>query len=284
MLGETFNHDTIRKYVIAFGSLFNEIYLNRTDNSNAVQQSILVPLTYAPKDKLLQRVKGDPNLDRPVAMVLPHLAFEWTTMNYDGNRKHLSINKVAVVEDSEKSRVRYQYNGVPYDFSFNLYIMAKNTVDGTRLIEQILPFFHPEFSSEVDLIPELNLTYDITVQIAGSPTIEDVYEGNFDQRRAIIWTIPFILKGYLFGPTKKKPLIKKAITNMYATPVAVPMLESAANNSERDFTSTITPGLTANGEPTTNAELTIDYTEIQANDPWDYIIQFERGLIEDEDD
>lgn len=276
MLNVSFEHDTIRKYIVCFGNIFNDLYINRRDSAGNIISTEKVPLTYASKNKMLARLQGDPSLDRPVAMTLPRMSFEYLGIQYDANRKLNTIEKVAVVTSDTKDKLYHQYQAVPYNFMFQLYVMVKNANDGTKIIEQILPFFHPDLTVTAELIPELNHKMDIPIVLV-SVTHEDLYEGAFTERRAMIWTLSFTLQGYIFGPTKKQPVIKKAITNLYATPLAIPMANSSANNSEHDFTSTITPGLTANGQPTSNASLTVPYEDIEATDNYGFVVQFDYG-------
>lgn len=276
MLDVTFFHDTIRKYIVLFGNIFNDIYINRRDSEDNVVATMKVPLSYAPKNKMLARLRADPNLERPVAMTLPRMGFEMASPQYDPTRKLNTINRVAVVVSENKDQLFHQYQAVPYNIPFELHVMVKNAADGTNIIEQILPFFHPDLTVTANLIPELNLSMDIPIVLANINMLDD-YEGSFTQRNVMIWTLQFMLKGYIFGPTKTQPVIKKAITNLYATPTAIPMSNSSPNNSVRDFRTIITPGLTANGEPTSNASLTIPYEDIDASDNWDFVIQFDQG-------
>lgn len=262
MFAQTFYHKTLRKYVTYFGTLFNDIYISRVSSSNSVLQTIKVPITYGPKDKALARVEADPNLNRPAAIILPVMAFEMTGLNYAGTRKLSTINKSHIkVRQGDDSRLQYVYNPVPYDIDFSLYIMVKNAEDGTRILEQILPYFTPEWTATLNLIPELDVKMDIPV-IIKSTTLSDNYDSSYEERRVLTWTIDFTMQGYLYGPIKKTGIIKLANTNFY---------ESLTANDYSEKV-TIYPGMLANGSPTTDPSLTVPYTQINESDDWDYII------------
>jgi len=268
MFGYIFGYDLLRKYVSLFGTLFNDVYINRSDDNGDVVQTIKIPISYSPKEKMLARVTGDPTLSKPVAITLPRMAFEMTGMYYASTRKLITINRQFVITDNT-SELKRQYAPVPYDFMFNLYVGTKNAEDGTRILEQILPFFTPEWTSTVQLIPEMNVSMDIPL-VLQTINVEDTYEGNYEERRALVWTLGFLMKGYLYGPIKQGKIITLANTNFYATPTDGVMGD--ANNSEHDLSVSIVPGLTANGLPTTNAALSIDRSLIGANTNYDYII------------
>lgn len=217
MFGTTFYHNTLRKYVILFGTLFNNIHIIRRDStSEPGLQSIKVPLSYGPKEKTLSRVMGDPTLSREFAIVLPRMSFELISMNYAGQRKLPTVNKIThkTMADDEQ-QLNYTYNPVPYDLQFQLNIMVKNADDGTQIVEQILPYFTPDWTATINVLPDVALTMDIPI-VLNSVDNTDTYEGDYETRRALIWTLNFTLKGYLFGPVKKQGLIKTAIVNALA--------------------------------------------------------------------
>ena len=139
MFNQVFYHDTIRKYVVLFGTIFNDVYILKGDGTDTTQ-TIKVPISYGPKQKFISRLEQDPNLNKPVAIQLPRMGFEMTNIDYASERKLLTINKIAVQNSSSPNKLSYQYMPVPYDFNFSLYILVKNANDGTRILEQILPF------------------------------------------------------------------------------------------------------------------------------------------------
>jgi hypothetical protein len=272
MFSNPFYYSLIRKYVILTGTLFNNINISRTDSSGNQTALIKVPITYAAKDKMLARVLGDPDIQLETAVTpLPLISFEMTNMFYDGDRKLNTIGRIAT-NDTNNNKLKYQYNPVPYNINFSVYIYAKNTEDGTKIIEQVLPFFTPDWTTTVNLIPEMSVTMDIPI-ILNRINYSDSYDGDYKKRRAIIWELQLTLKGYLYGPVKKSNIIKFVETNLYKPKVEDGQLRSAVGNTGVVERVTIQPGLTANGQPTSNINLTVAYTEIDVNDDFGYITQ-----------
>ena len=259
MFAQQYYHGAIRKYVIAFGNLFNDIIIQRLDvNGNRIQ-SILVPLAYGPKEKWLVRLVQDPNLDADVAITLPRMGFEITGMSYASSRKLSSTLQNVRLRPSDFSRLNTQFIPVPYDIDFQLSVFVKNADDGAQIIEQILPFFRPEFTTQVNLIPEMQVVVDTPIVLNGV-TIEDTYEGDFDSRRALIYNLTFSVKAYLYGPISNSGIIQRAITNFVDTTTdAEPTIDRI----------TITPSQFANGSPlfvpSGNTQLSVAIDQISAN-------------------
>jgi len=194
MFGTYFYHQTSRKMVVAFGSLFNNIEVRRTDSSDAVTEVIKIPLSYGPKDKMLVRISQDPSLNPNVALTVPRMGFELTAMTYDGARK---LNTMGRNVKKGTTGLKKQYNPVPYNWDFSLYVFVKNAEDGTQILEQILPFFTPDFTVTMTLVSGMTVKMDIPL-VLNSVTSEDSYEGDFATRRSIIWTLSFLMKGFLY--------------------------------------------------------------------------------------
>lgn len=265
MFAQTFYHGHMRKYVILFGTLFNNIYINR-EKDGTVYDTIKVPISYGPKDKMLARVDADPELEKPFAVVLPRMSFELSSLSYDPLRKLSSVKKNTVIQSAtDTNQLRYVYNPVPYNMNFTLYIAVKNAEDGTRILEQILPYFTPDWTATLNIIPELGIKLDIPT-ILLDVSSEDTYEGDFTTRRAIIWTLDFSMKGYIFGPIKKSEQIKIANVNIFT---------SNDLTLEPEERVKVVPGLLANGTGTTNSSLTIDKSNITANSDFDYIVTYD---------
>ena len=259
MFAQQYYHGAIRKYVIAFGNLFNDIIIQRLDvNGNRIQ-SILVPLAYGPKEKWLVRLVQDPNLDADVAITLPRMGFEITGMSYASSRKLSSTLQNVRLRPSDFSRLDTQFIPVPYDIDFQLSVFVKNADDGAQIIEQILPFFRPEFPTQVNLSPEMQVVVDTPIVLNGV-TIEDTYEGDFDTRRALIYNLTFSVKAYLYGPITNSGIIQRAITNFVDTTT------DAESTIDRI---TITPSQFANGSPlfvpSGNTQLSVAIDQISAN-------------------
>lgn len=269
MFGRTWNHDSLRKYIIVFGTVFNDIYINRLSATGEVLQTLKVPLTYGPKEKVLARLDQNPTMDNQVAIVLPRISFEMTSLEYDATRKLNTLNKLTKQSATAGTddEVKYQYQPVPYDMQFEMSILVKNSEDGTRIIEQIVPYFTPAFTVSVNVVPEVDSARDIPI-ILNSISSQDQYEGNFEQRRAMIWTLSFTLKGYLYGPSKKSKLIKLAETTFR-------LPEDVATGNTTNTSNTIVvasrPGLTANGVATSNVAASIDYDEIISTNNYGFI-------------
>lgn len=279
MFSTPFYFSLLRKYVILVGTLFNNIRITRADSTGHQTALLRVPITYAPKDKMLARVIQDTAIDRQTATIpLPAISFEMGRMSYDGSRKLNTIGKVSVKDATDANKFKYQYNPVPYDIEFKVYIYAKNAEDGTKIIEQILPYFTPDWTTTVNLIPEVEVTMDIPV-ILNNISYSDNYDGDFRERRAIIWTLDLVLKGYLYGPVKKSGVIKFINTNFYIPNVDDGKLASAVGNTAIAEKITIQPGLTANGQPINyygqpNTSLgTVAYSEIEVSDDYGFITQ-----------
>jgi hypothetical protein len=196
-----------------------------------------VPISYGPKQKFLTRLTQDPELNKQVAIQLPRMAFEMTSISYAPERKLPTINKMAAIDSSNSNRLAYQYMPVPYDMTFSLYIMVKQAEDGTRILEQILPYFTPDWTATLNLDHTMQHKYDVPV-IINNVSCEDTYEGSFTERRALIWTLTFTMKGFIFGPTRKQRTIKTSYINLFNVGTNVPMDDAVANTQLYDVITT----------------------------------------------
>ena len=264
MFGSDFYFGTIRKYVVLFGTLFNDVYITRTDGNNDPIETIKVPISYSPKETMLARLTQDPNLDRPMAMKLPRMGFEMNTLNYAPDRKLTTPTRIASQIPGSAKTVNSQYVPVPYDMSFSLFVMSKNAEDCAKIIEQILPYFTPEYTATVNLVPEMGIAMDIPVVLL-NVTAQDTYETNFIDRRAIVWTLDFIIKGYFYGPVKKSGMIELATTNFF---------DGTDGFDQARFLNkvSIEPGQAANGTPTSVAEVSVPASQINPNTNYGYIV------------
>lgn len=204
-----FYNQTTRKYVALFGTLFNQLTIERTSNDGSVTQKMIVPLSYAPFQKVLARVTQDPDLlnSRIQAITLPRMSFEITNMFYDGTRKLASTRRVVKTAKPEEDRAKnFVWTPVPYNIDFSLYIMTKYAEDASKILEQILPFFTPDWTVTARMIEDLD-PVDIPI-ILNSVNTEEIYEGDFIERQTVLYTLNFTLKGWYFGPEKTKKVIK----------------------------------------------------------------------------
>jgi hypothetical protein len=211
MLGQTFYHQTIRKYVALFGTLFNDINIEKKDAGGNVLSRQKVPIAYGPKQKFLIRLRQDPSLDRQVAIQLPRLGFEMSGISYDPIRKLNTVGTLTHKESINGERnIKKMFNPSPYIFDFSLYAFVENAEDGTQILEQILPFFTPEFNVTVNILTDMGIKLDIPI-VLQSATSEDSYEGEFSARRTIVWTINFMLKGFIYPDVKSSQSLIKSV-------------------------------------------------------------------------
>jgi hypothetical protein len=255
-----FYNATTRKYVALFGTLFNKISITRNDSNNVEVQRIIVPIAYGPFQKFLSRITQDPNLNNPSAITLPRMSFEITNMTYDGTRKIGSKQKIQKKSSELNDQRSYVWTAAPYNIDFSLYIMTKYAEDATKIVEQIIPFFKPEWTSTVKLIDDLD-PIDIPIILNGV-TNEDLYEGSYEERRAVLWTLNFTMKCWYFGPERKKRVIKFIDTDIWTDVDTSKDPEEGVN---------VFPGLTMDGIPTTDPDLTIPYNDIEYDDDWGVI-------------
>ena len=251
MFGTHFYNEGLRKLTIAFGQLFNNVVIQNTSSTGAVTKRIRVPLAYAPKEKFLVRLEQQANLqeDRAVAVTLPRMGFEITGLQYDASRKINKMQKTIRVKSSEDGKKQnYNYAPVPYNINFSLYSFTATAENGLQIIEQILPFFQPEYTVTMNVVPELSIVRDIPI-ILNSVNYEDTYNGEFTQRRAVIYTLSFTAKTYLYGPMSNQKVIKNVQSDLGAdtdTPltreeriVVVPNPTTADADDDFGFTTTI---------------------------------------------
>ena len=213
MLGSTFYHQTIRKYVAVFGTLFNDINIERKNSSGTVVERLKVPLAYGPKQKWLLAVQDTTSDRKVVATRTPRMGFAMTGVTYDSARKLSTIGRnVAANTSSTSTNMNTMYNPVPYNFDFELFILVKNAEDGTQILEQVLPYFTPEFSVTVNTIPDMNIKADIPI-LLNSSSVADEYEGDLSTRRTITWTLSFTLKGFIYPNISSGQVIKTIEVN-----------------------------------------------------------------------
>ena len=243
MFGHDFYHGTLRRYVIMFGNLFNEIQVDRYDTAGTKLQTVNVPIEYGPKQKFIQRVTSDPDLNRHVSTTLPRLGFEFTSMSYAPQRKLNSAHKITKGVNTGGLDFNYMHTPVPYDFNFSLHALFRNTEDGTQIVEQIVPFFTPDFTVTMKMIPEMSVNMDIPIELI-SVTSSDTYEGDMESRRIQTYQLDFTVKGYLFGPIKKFKYIIRDDVNLIndgsAINKAIISTQTFTGNSEFGVSETIT--------------------------------------------
>ena len=226
MIGNYFYNESTRNIVVAFGTIFNNIQLAKKDSAGNVTQTMKVPLAYGPKQKWLARLTEDPNLNKKVAVTLPRIGFEISGLSYDSSRKLNKVVKVKkVVDGTDNEQLKSGFMPVPYNVNFELFIMAKNSDDALQILEQILPYFQPEYNVTLREVPELEIIRDVPVTL-NSISYEDNYEGDFASRRAIIYTLSFTAKYFLYGPVTSQNIIRSVQVDQYSDlPVNAPKRE-----------------------------------------------------------
>jgi len=216
MFGSHFYNEGIRRLTIGFGQLFNNVIVQNKSSTGAVTKRYRVPLAYAPKEKFLVRLDEQANLNnREFAITLPRMGFEMTGLSYDSTRKLNKMQKFKQVKTGEDGKVMdYNYTPVPYNVNYTLNIFTATAENGLIIVEQILPFFQPDYTVTVNMVPDLNIKRDVPI-VLNSVQYQDSYDGNFTTRRAVIYTLQFTAKTYLFGPMANSKVIKEVQDDLY---------------------------------------------------------------------
>jgi hypothetical protein len=231
MLGTYYYHQIIRKIITAFGTVFNDIHIQHQNNDDEVISDMRVPLAYGPMQKFLAKIQQQEKLNKPVAITLPRMSFEMTSIRYDPSRK-ASVTQSFKASDGQN--LKKVYMPVPYNIGFELNIFTKLNDDSLQIIEQILPFFQPAFTLTVDLVDSIGEKRDIPLNL-DDVSFKDDYEGDFSTRRALIYTLKFTAKTYLFGPIADTTdgLIRKVQVDLYSNTDTV--------NAKREMRYTVEP-------------------------------------------
>ena len=230
---EYFYNEILRKTIIAFGTLFNGISITHTDASGADVNVTKVPLAYGPTQKFLARLTQQPDLNRATAITLPRMSFEFTGLTYDPSRKVTTTQQIVVQDPDSNADIKKVFMPVPYNMQFELAIMCKLNDDALQITEQILPYFQPAYNLSVQLVSGIKEKRDIPI-VLENVTFQDDYEGDFDTRRVLLYTLRFTAKTYLFGPVSSatKDIIKKT---------TVSYLAGGSKSVERDISYSVTP-------------------------------------------
>ena len=251
MFGSHFYNEGIRRLTIGFGQLFNNIIVQNKSSTGAVTKRYRVPLAYAPKEKFLVRLEQQANLqdDREVAISLPRMGFEITGLSYDASRKLTKMQKTVRVKSNEDGKkLNFNYTPVPYNINFSLYSFTATAENGLQIVEQILPFFQPDYTVSIRVLPEMNLIRDVPIILNGVQ-YEDNYDGEFTRRRAVVYTLNFTAKTYIYGPMSNQGVIKTVQADLGADTdptltrderiIVVPNPTTADADDDFGFTTTI---------------------------------------------
>ena len=262
MLGTYFYHEIIKKTVIGFGTLFNNIHVRHENSDGEGISDIKVPLAYGPMQKFLARLQQQPELNNPTQIVLPRMSFEMVSIQYDPGRKTGVTQSFKAVDSSDGDKLKKVYLPVPYNIGFELNVLTKLNDDSLQILEQILPFFQPAFNVTVDLIDSIGEKKDIPI-VLDSISFQDDYEGDFSTRRVLIYTLRFTAKTYLFGPisSSSEGLIRKVQVDYYTS--------TDVNTAKREVRYTATPD-PINAEPEDDfgfSETVEDFTDSRSYSP-----------------
>jgi len=232
---EYFYHEILRRTIIAFGSLFNDITIKRKNDSDEVFSVVKVPLAYGPTQKFLARLEQEPNLNKPVQITLPRMSFEFIGLSYDPTRKVSQTQSFLSTLVDDKTQVRKTFLPVPYNMDFELSVMTKLNDDMLQIVEQIIPYFQPSYTVSVNLIDTIGEKRDIPI-VLENISMQDDYEGNFDTRRALIYTFRFTAKTYLFGPVTGADVSGEIIKK-----VSIGLVSGDTRGANRDLTYSAEP-------------------------------------------
>lgn len=249
MFGTYTYNQVIRKCVVAFGTLFNSLEVRKLNKDGTVYQRMKVPLAYGPRQKFLARILEQPELNKTVAITLPRLSFEMTGISYDPSRKLSPLTLTRKVDDANS--VKKQYTPVPYNIDFELNIISKTNDEALELVEQILPNFQPGYSVSIRMVDEME-EYRDTPIVLNNISFTDDYEGSFDDRKIVLFTLNFTAKTYVYGPVGASGVIKKASVDYYTKvdltatrQVSYQVTPQAKLDYDKDATLTLTQDITA---------------------------------------
>ena len=252
---EYFYNEILRKTIIAFGTLFNNVTIKHFDGADSVTNVIKVPLAYGPTQKFLARLDQSPDLNKSTAITLPRMSFEFTGLTYDPSRKITTTQQIVVKDPNDGKEAKKTYMPVPYNMQFELSIMTKLNDDMLQIVEQILPYFQPAYNLTIELVEQIKEKKDIPIVLENITTLDD-YDGDFTSRRVLLYTLRFTAKTYLFGPvtSASKDIIKKATVNYIAG--------RDASSAARDVTYSASPRAIKdyNGDFVTNISDDINMT------------------------
>ena len=210
MFGQHFYNKNIRNIVVLFGTVFNDINIQRTKSDGTVERQLKIPIAYGPSEKFLAKLN-----QKDKSYSLPRMSFEITDYAYDPTRKLQTTKKYKKVKSASVTELNTIYNPVPYDFNITLSVMVRYSDDGSQILEQILPFFTPEFHVAMNEMSTMGIVRDIPI-ILNSVTTEDTYEGDFITRRALIHTLEFTVKAHIYGKTSGQGIIREVDANIGA--------------------------------------------------------------------
>jgi hypothetical protein len=266
---EHFYYETIRNTITAFGSLFNNIYIKHKDAEGEVKSTLKVPIAYGPTQKFLARLKESPDLNKPIQVTTPRMSMEMIALTYDASNK--GVQTQTFIARDQNNKPRKSYLPVPYVLNLELSIFTKLEDDMLQIVEQILPYFQPSYTVTVKVLSEINEKRDIPFTL-DNISMADNYEGNFDERRALIWTLKFNAKIHLFVPISSATATSKEIINKVNigfvagdTNASSPFKDadiSITPTATKNYTGTVVTTLSQESNSTTKSLFVVDPTNI----------------------
>lgn len=261
---EYFYNEILRRTIIGFGTLFNSIEVQQ-------ENSVLrIPLAYGPTQKFLARIEQSPDLNKPTAITLPRMSFEFTGLTYDPSRKVTTTQTFIAKDKDDGTESKKSFMPVPYNMQFELSIFTKLNDDALQIVEQILPYFQPSYNLTIELVDQIKEKRDVPI-VLESVTMQDDYEGDFSTRRVLYYTLRFTAKTYLFGPTStaSKDIIKRAtvsyLTGTDTTNTTREITYSATARALKSYTNNVITTLAQDITATTKTFEVADAAGIKAD-------------------
>lgn len=272
MFGHTFNHDIFHKAHLIFGNLFNDIRVVRRDKQGNRVQTIDVPLEYGPRQKTLTAILTNPDFTKPTSVIVPRMSFEFTTLTRNSSLQLQKTQQHANWQSNnhDRDKLYTQFVPVPYQMGIELSIYTKNAYDAFQIVEQILPYFAPEWSVSANFVPEMDYREDVKIVLGPVNFADNAETAAFEDRRVIVFTLNFTMNIPMFGPVNNSGLIKRVITNFYTPPGAGEISDADIISTPAIETYELVPGLTADGRPTSNTAESINYSLINIDDPYGF--------------
>ena len=202
MCGNSEYHKSIRKLVVAFGTMFNNIIIE------VEGQDITVPLSYSPRQRFIAKLRQSQTGNAEIGLTLPRMAFEISNVSYDPSRKLNTLQPIWISRDPTQDESEVQYQRVPYNIDFTLVAMVRETEEGLQIVEKVLPYFAPEMNIPINDVVQ----HDVPV-VLNSTSFQDDYENDLQgvAMRTITWNFDFTCKTYLYHPTRTGKIIKTEI-------------------------------------------------------------------------
>ena len=261
---EYFYNEILRKTIIGFGTLFNSMEIQQEGSV------VRIPLAYGPTQKFLARIEQSPDLNKPMAITLPRMSFEFIGLTYDPSRKVTTTQTFVAKDKDDGTETRKSYMPVPYNMAFELSVYTKLNDDALQIVEQILPYFQPSYNLSIELVDEIKEKRDVPI-VLESVTMQDDYEGDFTTRRVLYYTLRFTAKTYLFGPTKSasKDIIKRStvsyLTGTDTTNARREVTYSATARALKSYTDNVVTTLASDITATAKTIEVADATGIKAD-------------------